>query len=1168
MHRHALDAITSLLPQTQSATLIISQELALCIQNYICAIGTDSNLVAQISGKEVYEAFCLCCMDYLYKCANAEVGPDEPLDAVFSITREAQLRRCMEFLICLGAYPLLDAGVSLPLEMRLESSPYYQCPKNLSDPNRRDKLLQIGRCLLQLRGSKLEQLKRLISPNLFLGDLIAVLAQAAYGPVNSVPSSDLPTIDNPCTQSRKLLWTLLTDLPGDVAMKELLILQGGTSGTSQNKGAVRLPTAPAWLRRACGRLLSRLLVRSRDSGSESVESGVLDLILASASLSPGLTSCSPSSCITSLDPRLQPALVHALASIISSSPATLPNRLSSATVEPSESHYHQFISKQVLALIEPHHPLTASHNKPDGLFAFGRLVALATVHVFCSRRPTLGIQFYLQPLIGVLDRFVIHGEDSSAIVWQVDGIPDTTHLCELANAKKLSHLLTTIRDLLSVPTPSVTVINELLKRSQPLFRLLIQVLIDDERKTNELPSSPCLLPSPVDLGNAKTLLLSVLSRLLTLASEAAYTPLFVLRSWLSLPTAPPFGVSDENKSSTPQSVVIFPPHPHLAFRIRSPILSSDGDDDTLSPDQTPVPYRAVIQVEPVCDVQLQSGCMRSAIELLRFLNPDQHSQDAPALNDEPPPALGTAALDVGNSDSDTSGIRTLTADLFLSLIADLNKSLDTLSKPEISTGVQLLPSVTDKERSGESAKAYFLSPLLASVMLSELGDQIWPKNPAQVAELLDMTLQRLSFVVSHSDEIDLLNLVAESIDQILGIVAFYLQQIGPPSTDLCLISARDAFARLLPTIDQLNEALKQNPMVTNDAQLELLHCLRVMLATRGAVDPTKTHPHSTCDSTNHRTSDPLTLHETSGSTNLFSHSTRSLIQEVTPVTDSVEPQHELHSEPAHPRLQEALDQLKDPLIPMRGHALITISRMVESRDSCIPGQEERIFRALVHHLSESDSYIYLNAIRGLSALGLTHTDRVIQVLLERFRQLCIAKPQRADNRIEFQLKLGEAIMRILRQLGQMAPKYLTPVLNTMALGARCPEPLIRAASLSNLADFVRLLRYATAPIIYDIFALIELHLAQDPSPSVRSAAANLARSLFLEDTIPDWLNQDVLRDLNRLLSARSKVEKDEQVLEQVEAALGELDKCVRSSLFSKTLSPEQLVKEIRVLRPF
>ncbi|VDQ06890.1 unnamed protein product [Trichobilharzia regenti] len=105
-----------------------------------------------------------------------------------------------------------------------------------------------------------------------------------------------------------------------------------------------------------------------------------------------------------------------------------------------------------------------------------------------------------------------------------------------------------------------------------------------------------------------------------------------------------------------------------------------------------------------------------------------------------------------------------------------------------------------------------------------------------------------------------------------------------------------------------------------------------------------------------------------------------------------------------------------------------------------------------------------------------------------------------------------------------------------------------------------------------IFTLVEIHLCQDTSHIVRKAGAYLARSIFLSgnnenDRIPPWIPEDILRDLNRLLTTRRSIEKDASVQEQIEAALAQLDLCTRNTVFLKPDSPSTLVKQIRILNP-
>ncbi|KAF5396455.1 hypothetical protein PHET_10626 [Paragonimus heterotremus] len=421
MERTVLNAIDVLLPHPHLLTTNPSGDLAACVEQYMNKVG-DVALFHSVEGREVHEAFCVCCVDYLRRCA--EVSPEVGVncDNLFSVAHEEKLRKCMQFLVCLGFYPLLDEGVGLPLELRLDSVTYYKCPKNPHDPDRQTKLLEIAKCLLQLRESKLDQLNRLLSPNLFLGDLIAALVQVAYGPSRVVHQSGSqlsPRQPNISYDARRLLWKLMCDLPGHVAMKELFILQGGTAGGVKVKGSVQLPLAPNWLQKTCGHLLSRLMTRPKalglsKNGRRIPGNGVKSLLLASALVSPGVISYSDSSgCINSLDPRTQPALAQAIARILATTPSVFLTKQSPSDTESLAVKYHSAIAEQVLELLVPScgrvDSSTTTPIAEDSVSRFGYLVGLTAIHELCNRNAQLGRRLYLSRLFDALHRLVHTG---------------------------------------------------------------------------------------------------------------------------------------------------------------------------------------------------------------------------------------------------------------------------------------------------------------------------------------------------------------------------------------------------------------------------------------------------------------------------------------------------------------------------------------------------------------------------------------------------------------------------------------------------------------------------------------------------------------------------------------------------------------------------------------
>lgn len=79
-----------------------------------------------------------------------------------------------------------------------------------------------------------------------------------------------------------------------------------------------------------------------------------------------------------------------------------------------------------------------------------------------------------------------------------------------------------------------------------------------------------------------------------------------------------------------------------------------------------------------------------------------------------------------------------------------------------------------------------------------------------------------------------------------------------------------------------------------------------------------------------------------------------------------------------------------------------------------------VLQAIVKHLDNEDSYVYLNAIRALSAIGNAFTDRLLPLLLSRFLSTSYS--------LEFRLKVGEAIVRVLNKLGGLPSAPLSLLL--------------------------------------------------------------------------------------------------------------------------------------------
>ena len=81
---------------------------------------------------------------------------------------------------------------------------------------------------------------------------------------------------------------------------------------------------------------------------------------------------------------------------------------------------------------------------------------------------------------------------------------------------------------------------------------------------------------------------------------------------------------------------------------------------------------------------------------------------------------------------------------------------------------------------------------------------------------------------------------------------------------------------------------------------------------------------------------------------------------------------------------EAFSQLCDPLLPVRGHAMIQLAMLLRQRDPKAVQATDTLLKIFLEQLSHDDSYIYLAAIQGLVSLADVRADVVIPQLACEF----------------------------------------------------------------------------------------------------------------------------------------------------------------------------------------
>ena len=116
------------------------------------------------------------------------------------------------------------------------------------------------------------------------------------------------------------------------------------------------------------------------------------------------------------------------------------------------------------------------------------------------------------------------------------------------------------------------------------------------------------------------------------------------------------------------------------------------------------------------------------------------------------------------------------------------------------------------------------------------------------------------------------------------------------------------------------------------------------------------------------------------------------------------------------KLKAALHDLHDPLIPVRGHALLVLSKLILAKDVEATARREELLGIFLTSLLEEDSYVYLNAVKGLEALAVTFPERVLGALCEEYLKTADPEGKKSGSAggeatFRRRLTLGESIAR-------------------------------------------------------------------------------------------------------------------------------------------------------------
>ncbi|KAM5134712.1 transport and Golgi organization protein 6 homolog isoform 1-T1 [Callospermophilus lateralis] len=201
-----------------------------------------------------------------------EVAPALSPDTL-SISQQKMVQSVLQFVVILGVCPYLMPGVGVPLRYRTEFGAVVQDIVRLDvAPHATQRLYTSCKALLSV--GQHTSLGSLIFCRHF-GDIAAGLCQLGFCPTKKpLTAMEEVLTEEERTVSRGALRDLLDQVYQPLAVRELLILQGGPPQSCTDVKTQLKCRAPAWLRHLCGQLLSERLMRP--SGVQAVVQGILE----------------------------------------------------------------------------------------------------------------------------------------------------------------------------------------------------------------------------------------------------------------------------------------------------------------------------------------------------------------------------------------------------------------------------------------------------------------------------------------------------------------------------------------------------------------------------------------------------------------------------------------------------------------------------------------------------------------------------------------------------------------------------------------------------------------------------------------------------------------------------------------------------------------------------
>ncbi|KAF5897470.1 transport and Golgi organization protein 6 isoform X2, partial [Clarias magur] len=193
---------------------------------------------------------------------------------------------------------------------------------------------------------------------------------------------------------------------------------------------------------------------------------------------------------------------------------------------------------------------------------------------------------------------------------------------------------------------------------------------------------------------------------------------------------------------------------------------------------------------------------------------------------------------------------------------------------------------------------------------------------------------------------------------------------------------------------------------------------------------------------------------------------------------------------------EWLIEACDPDVPTRAMALRALSQCVKEGTKESTQAHDKLLMVFLENLEHEDSFVYLSAIQGLVFLADSFPEQILQRLLAEYQPAPSGASSSRGRCLETRLKVGEALMRASRAMGDLAPHYGRPLIGAFLSGTRDEDSSVRASCLSNLGELSQRLNFSLGPLAQELSMCLTTLIKTEKEAEVRRAAVHVIALLL------------------------------------------------------------------------